>query len=190
MQQLRMYWKPQATVWPQPPEGWSYRTYNGTQADAQAWLEICRNGLLQPQDGPEVFDACILSRPDFVPSALFFVERAGQPVATVTALLDQDGTGTLHMVGALPASRGCGVGGLLCRMGQASMWERGCRRAYLTTDDFRIPAVNSYLSAGFVPVEYDEGLAQRWTALLAQIGRTNVPFVREDGTSAGLLNPA
>ena len=36
MKQLKMYWKPVPTEFPVLPEGWSVRTYNGSEADAQA----------------------------------------------------------------------------------------------------------------------------------------------------------
>lgn len=188
MEQLKMYWKAVPTEWPTAKPGWSYRRYNGSEADAQAWMAICRNGLLRPQDTREVFDTYILQKPGFAPDRLFFVEHEGRPVASITALLEENGQGDLHMVGALPECRGQGVGGLLCRIAQASLWQCGCSGVWLTTDEFRVPAICSYLSAGFLPVEYAEEMEYRWDILLRFLGRTNVPFVNEQGQQIKLLN--
>ncbi len=188
MKQLKMYWKPVETAWPKLQDGWSWRCYNGTQADALAWMDICRDGLLAPSHTVEFFDECILNRPDFRDNALFFVERDGMPVASVCALLDENGVGTMHMVGSLPAARGGGVGRILCQLVQASLWERGCKVCYLTTDEFRVPAIKSYLNAGYLPVDYDVEMDYRWDILLRFLGHTNVPLVKEDGSFVKLLN--
>ncbi len=188
MQQLKMYWKPVETPWPVLQPGWSWRPYNGTETDALAWMDICRDGLLAPTHTRGIFDECILNNPDFAPEALFFVEKDGQPVATVTALLSGQGVGTMHMVGSLPAARGGGVGKILCQLTQASLWQRGCKIGYLTTDEFRVPAIKSYLNAGYLPVDYDVEMDYRWDILLRFLGRTNVPLVKEDGTFVKLLN--
>lgn len=188
MKQLKMYWKAVQSEWPQNTGEWTYRTYNGTQADIDAWMEICHNGLLGPKDTAEIFNTCMLQNPAFAPESLFFVEHEGKPVATIAALTDENKVGLFHMVGALPACRGKGVGNLLSDIAKARLWESGCTHAFLTTDEFRVPAVKSYLKAGFLPVDYDTDMESRWFGLLHFLDVRNVPFVAEDGTVLKLLN--
>ena len=114
----------------------------------------------------------------------------GSPVATVTAIVHPEARrGYVHMVAAAPSCRGLGVGGLMNRIACAVFWEAGCETADLTTDDFRIPAIRSYLSAGFLPVDWDEDMAERWETILRDLGRSQVEMVREDGSPARLLLP-
>lgn len=189
MQQLKMYWKPVPTEYPVLPESWSWRTYNGTQADAQAWADCCRSGLLGLKDGAEAFEVCICKSEGYSPDAVYFIEHDGVPVATITALLDEEKIGHAHYVGAKPEVRGMGVGGWLNQIVQADLWQRGCVKAYLTTDEFRVPAIKSYLSAGFLPVEYDVEMDQRWSRLLRSLERPNVPMVDENGDFVQTLYP-
>lgn len=83
-----------------------------------------------------------------------------------------------------------GVGGWLNAIVQADLWRRGCVKAYLTTDEYRVPAIKSYLNAGFLPVEYDVEMEQRWGGLLRFLDRPNVPMVDEDGNVLRILYPA
>jgi hypothetical protein len=69
------------------------------------------------------------------------------------------------------------------------IWEAGCHGAYLTTDDFRVPAIRSYLRAGFLPVLYQEDMAQRWAAVLQAMGIHNVRALSETGEFLQLLLP-
>ena len=48
---------------------------------------------------------------------------------------------------------------------------QGRNRMTLTTDDFRIPAIRSYLKLGFLPVVDGWEMRRRWQALLAPLGR-------------------
>ena len=189
MKQLKMYWKPVATEMPVLPEGWCVRTYNGSEADAQAWVDCCRSGLLGRSDGVEAFTNCIVNAEGYTPDAVYFIEHDGVPVATITALLDEEKIGHAHYVGAKPEARGMGVGGWLNQIVQADLWQRGCVKAYLTTDEFRVPAIKSYLSAGFLPVEYDVEMEQRWGGLLRFLERPNVPMVDENGDFVQTLYP-
>lgn len=55
------------------------------------------------------------------------------------------------MVCAAPWARGYGIGTALARLAVNELLERGMETAHLTTDDFRLPAIRTYLEAGFVP---------------------------------------
>ncbi len=152
-------------------------------------MDCCRSGLLGLKDGAEAFTTCIVNSEGYTPDALYFIEKDGVPVATVTALLNEDKEGHVHYVGAKPEVRGVGVGGWLNQIVKADLWKRGCEKAFLTTDEFRVPAIKSYLSAGFLPVEYDVDMEQRWSRLLRFLGRPNVPMVDENGDFVRMLYP-
>ena len=52
----------------------------------------------------------------------------------------------------------------------------------LTTDEWRKGAVKSYLSAGFLPGEYAQGMQDRWEAVLEEYGIDSVQMLYEDTT--------
>ena len=52
----------------------------------------------------------------------------------------------------------------------------------LTTDEWRVAAVKSYLSAGFLPVEYAEGMVDRWEKVLAAHHIDQIQMLNEDGS--------
>ena len=72
---------------------------------------------------------------------------------------------------------------MLNSVAMTALYEAGAQVAYLTTDDFRLPAIKSYLKAGFYPVlyareEYDT-MRQRWTSVLEKLGVENPGFIEE-----------
>jgi mycothiol synthase len=48
-------------------------------------------------------------------------------------------------------------------------------QAVLETDDFRLPAVRTYLRLGFVPEPRTPGDARRWSKVLRNLARTGSP---------------
>ena len=189
MKQLKMYWKAEPSTYPENTPEWHYRTYDGSQRDRDAWVEICTHGLLGP-GAEQPFEKYMSSMEIFDENSLFFVEHDGEIVATIAALTDQNKVGLFHMVGAARECRGHGVGNLLAKIAKARLWECGATHAYLTTDEFRVPAVKSYLTAGFCPVNWDTDMEARWLGMLYFLEVTDVPFVEEDGTFIKLLNPS
>ena len=191
MKQLKMLWRCRETAYPDNPwQGFRYRPFSGSEEDVRAWLDICKNGLLPPDAGEEYDRDLLVNWRDYRTRDTWLVEMGGSPVATVTAIVHPEARrGYVHMVAAAPSCRGLGVGGLMNRIACAVFWEAGCETADLTTDDFRIPAIRSYLSAGFLPVDWDEDMAERWETILRDLGRSQVEMVREDGSPARLLLP-
>lgn len=191
MKQLKMLWRSRETSFPENPwKGFDYRPSTGSAEDIRSWVEICKHGLLPPEAGEDSYRDLLVNWKDYRTSDTWFVEREGTPVATVTAIVHPETRrGYVHMVAASPECRGQGVGGLMNRIACAVFWEAGCEAADLTTDDFRIPAIRSYLSAGFLPVDWDEDMTGRWEAILRELGRSRVEMVDEDGRPVRLLLP-
>lgn len=181
MVQLKMFWRTEACEYPKQGDVFTYRAYRD-EADIPVWVDICKNGLLSEEDNNGSFEKRMSGEEGFKLSDVFFVEMNGVPVATVTAIPDRENRiGRVHMVAAKPECRGRGVGAILNEISKARFYECGCIGADLTTDEFRVPAVRSYLRAGFLPVEYDEGMEERWTVWLKEQGYSNIEFIDENG---------
>lgn len=184
MQQLKML-RYQEAVTPRPlPEGYRYELYQGTDGEIRDWVTICRHGLL-PEDGDRAyFKSAILDYPDLTPEKdLFFVvDGDGRRVATSASVCHKNGEGYLHMVAALPECRGLGIGHAMLAHALEIMEVRGCTHATLTTDDFRLPAIKTYLDAGFRPVIYhdpDSDMRERWDRVIAALCYEPVAYVSE-----------
>ena len=49
-------------------------------------------------------------------------------------------------------------------------------RIFLGTEDFRLPAIYTYLKLGFEPWNYDPRTAERWQGILERIARRTSPL--------------
>jgi len=106
--------------------------------------------------------------------AVYVVTWEGRPVATASSRVDAvqfPGSGYVHWVGALPGHAGRGLGSALMVRLLEDFQEREYRDAVLETDDFRIPAIRSYLRCGFNPVYEVKGedLRSRWSAIFQAV---------------------
>ena len=155
------------------PSGFEYERYCGLDAQIDDWLRICKEGLIAPSAGRQGFLDTIAHYPDLDPAEdLIFVRTAtGERVATIAFVLHPGGVGYLHMVCCLPAFRGLGIGTAMTSYALARLEARGIEYTYLTTDDFRLPAIRSYLRAGFVPCEDNAEMRFRWAAVRAALGQ-------------------
>lgn len=75
----------------------------------------------------------------------------------------------IHMVACKEEFRGRGFGTLLNTLALKVLKDEGMETAYLTTDDWRVPAIKSYLRAGFRPVIPDDETDARWKAVFEKI---------------------
>ncbi|MBQ7322158.1 MAG: GNAT family N-acetyltransferase [Clostridia bacterium] len=167
------------------PEGWRYELYHGTREEIADWIEICKNGLFGPNLNEEAFGKYILRWRDLVPEKdLFFVVNAeGMRVATIAYVRYADGTGYVHCVGSLPETRGKGVGHAMISHALEMGEEREVSHTVLTTDDFRLAAIKTYLDAGFLPVLYhdpDSDMGARWDKVLAELHYRQVEYIVEE----------
>jgi mycothiol synthase len=79
--------------------------------------------------------------------------------------------GELGWVAGHPAHAGRGLGLATCTAATARFLRAGYRRIYLSTDDFRLPAIKTYLKLGYVPfpaTDSDDHPA-RWQAVLEKL---------------------
>lgn len=88
---------------------------------------------------------------------------------------------TVHAVAASADHKGKGLGRIVTQLVMQEAQKRGIAETYLTTDDWRIPAVKIYLDLGFRPVLWDTDMRQRWEKLLRFFDRHDVPAVDDEG---------
>jgi mycothiol synthase len=80
--------------------------------------------------------------------------------------------GYVHYVGARVSERGRRLGEVVTRRVLVHFAAAGLDQAVLETDDFRLPAVRTYLRLGFVPESRTPGEARRWSKVLRNLART------------------
>ena len=167
------------------PAGYSLRTYR--PGDERAWGEIMEaaGGIGQGWTVERVRERMI-DREQFEPQGMFFATsdaEGGQPVATATAWRATAGErdqGNVHMVCALESHRARGLGRLVTLAVLRYLRQRGFQRADLSTDDWRLAAIKSYLGLGFVPVylpdpDGTDPHEPRWSAIFAQLLAPRAP---------------
>lgn len=190
MSQLKMYWLKGTEIKNlQLPEGYSFSKYKD-ESDVAAWIECCKNGLIADDADEEIFHVKIEKR-DGVNMAedVFFLDFNGEHIATFTAIYHPDrNCGEVHMVGMKTEFRGKGLGKYLNNKAIAKLNKQNVDYIFLTTDEWRKGAVKSYLSAGFVPVIYEDDMEERWKAVLTEYNIDSVGAVNEDFTPYGTIS--
>jgi mycothiol synthase len=114
---------------------------------------------------------------DYKPERVFFACRNQIPMATGSAWFRKEfgyTAGYLHMVGALSCCSGKGLGLQASLAALHRMAEEGRKSAILHTDDFRIPAIITYLKLGFKPKLTHESHPDRWKKLLMDLARQDL----------------
>ncbi|MBR2730373.1 MAG: GNAT family N-acetyltransferase, partial [Clostridia bacterium] len=190
MAQLKMYWFPGTPIDDAPlPDGFAFSNYQ-CEADKDAWVEICKNGLVGDDADASAFDGAILDREDVDPfKDVFFLDYNGEHIGTFTAYIHKDEqVGDFHMVALRTDFRGRGLSKYLSAAACKKLEAEQCRFILLTTDEWRKGAVKSYLTAGFKPVEYDLNMENRWNAVLEEYGIDSVEMVYEDGTPYKIIH--
>jgi len=151
------------------PDGYELRTYE--PGDEAAWCEIMEGNVGRNWTVERCRQKIVLD-PRFAPANLFFATREGRPVASACAwrrTSEDSPIGTIHMVAALAPHRGRGLGHLLNSAVLRRLKELGFRKAYLLSDDWRLPAIHSYLRAGFQPFHTHISHAERWEAVFRNL---------------------
>lgn len=190
-QQLKMILFPKKKLPLGLPEGCRVVRFSGSDADIADWVRICKNGLVADDAGREAFDRTILNRPDVHPlQDVFFIERDGKKIATVTAMdnFENTGMGGIHMVSVATEARGQGLGNVLVRIAENKLYQSHCRIARLTTDEWRKAACKCYLNAGCYPVNYDKDMPERWTDVITELGIDSVQMLDNNGEPDQVLH--
>ncbi len=153
------------------PEGHLLRA--SQPGDAAHWERIVATAF-GGEPGRYDFERILRSHPSYRPERILFVtDPSGRPVATASAwqmpgiLAD---AGTVHYVAVLPEAQGRHLGTCVTLATLHHMVAEGFTRATLTTDDFRLAAIRTYLRLGFEPVLVHENQRERWRRVLSELG--------------------
>jgi len=176
MAQLIMNWSNDGTgaQMPEIPENVEVFRLPEVENGPEEWLEIIRymEQTEKPRPDPSVFRKSLLEYPDFEENLCFFLAVDGEIAATITVICHREKQqGYIHMVASKPQFRGRGLGHLLNEIAVYHLKEQGMQTAYLTTDDWRLAAIKTYLKAGFVPdTESLPEFRERWQAVFQALG--------------------
>ena len=152
------------------PADYEIRTY--IPGDAENWERIITISF-DREDDPIRFEEVMESDPAFSSERIFFVICNSEAVATASAYYRDaqfPDKGMLHYVGVLPGHTGKKLGYWVSLVALHRMTAEGRQGAWLSTDDFRLPAIKTYLNLGFQPFLVDENQSQRWKRVFSELG--------------------
>lgn len=184
MAQLKMYRLFDAPIEePTLPEGYSFVHFVPGK-DEHEWCNCLRGGhLIDDRTDEEAYRDEIINFKDIIPETdIWFIDYNGEHIGTATGFIfAETNIGDMHQVGIKEGFKGRGLAKYLSYIVLSDLKKRGARFVSLTTSESRIPAVKSYLSAGFLPVEYDEGMEERWKGVISSFGIDSIQMLNEDG---------
>jgi len=181
MKQLVMCWENDGIpgVPPKLPEGVVLKTFNDLSDPINTWADIIK--YMAPGEPKELEDKegyysrNMASYPNYNPDKCFFLEVDGVAAATITVICNYETShGYIHMVACKPEFRGKGLGRLMNDIVIYVLKREKMKTAHLTTDDWRIPAIKSYLRVGFKPdVDSCDDFKDRWDAVFEVINNSD-----------------
>jgi putative NIF3 family GTP cyclohydrolase 1 type 2/GNAT superfamily N-acetyltransferase len=154
-----------------PPEGYVVRTFQ--PGDEVGWRVVLNStgslGSWTEERVAKQLEQC------GGPAHVFFVTHAGRPVATACVVRHDQEERTLWevgWVGADPLHQGKGLGYQVVLAALHRIRELGGNEAYLLTDDWRLPAIKTYLNLGFEPDMDHESYSARWAEVRERLRDT------------------
>ena len=155
---------------PELPEGYELRCYE--DADESQYLQLMAKAGFDDWD----HDRLEKERCSVLPDGFFLIVHRATGRAVATALT-QHGPSELHPCGGQlgwvagdPEHKGKRLGLAICAAVVGRCIEAGYRRIYVKTDDWRLPAIKTYLKLGFEPFVFREGMAERWQKVRETLG--------------------
>lgn len=150
---------------PEPPPGYVLRLLRSGEEEALA--RTLANAFPDHAWPVEKALRDLVEAPDVL--ATFVVAHNGLPIATASARdtpNDFPNSGYLHWVACDPAHQGQGLGVLVTLRVLHHFREQRYADSVLETDDFRLPAIRTYLRLGYQPVYRAAGHEARWQKII------------------------
>ena len=136
------------------------------------WTRILSESFGEPEDKFD-FDRAMRSAASYRPERVLFILHDDEPVCTASAWTSPDvaaDIGIVHYLGVLNAHKGQKLGYRVSLAALHRMKAEGRTRAGLQTDDWRLPAIKTYLNLGFQPLLVHENQRERWRTVLDRLG--------------------
>lgn len=176
--QIQMIWpreKLSSPPTPMVPEGYELQVLDLTSPQLETeYIELIENAGFGHWDHNRVQQVLRSVLPD----GLFGVIDTKSRRLVATALANHCPRehhpygGEMGWVAADPRHKGKGLGLCVSAAATARLISAGYRNVYLLTDDFRLPAIETYLRLGYKPLLFSEGVRERWEKVLANLGRS------------------
>ena len=157
------------------PVGYGMRTYR--TGDEVHWARIISDSFGGRERTAQDTENEITGRDVFVPDGLYFATHQGVPVGTACAWrqsVDEKDVGYVHMVGVVAEHTGHKLGKWVSLAVLCYFRDNNFKCSMLDTDDFRIPAIKTYLNLGFIPVYVEEGQPERWRNIFKKLELTHL----------------
>ena len=157
------------------PVGYGMRTYR--TGDEVHWARIISDSFGGRERTAQDTENEITGRDVFVPDGLYFATHQGVPVGTACAWrqsVDEKDVGYVHMVGVVAEHTGHKLGQWVSLAVLCYFRDNNFKCSILDTDDFRIPAIKTYLNLGFIPVYVEEGQPERWRNIFKKLELTHL----------------
>lgn len=152
--------------------GLEIKNWTDMENPLDKWLDIVSYGLTEKKETENFYNICNYCYEYYKPEDCFFFVYNGEAIATITLICNPvKKEGYVHMVAVKPEARGKGIGNLMSFFAVKYFQEKGMQTAYLTTDDFRIPAIKSYLKSGFVADMSNDDFRTRWEKIFELISK-------------------
>lgn len=168
------------------PEGYSFSHFSekNRDTDIRDWNECIRTWDESEETDEQRFKQEIYDYTDIVPEEdMWFLDFEGEHIGTATSFVQKvSGAGDMHWVGIKKEFRGKSLSKYLCYIIQKTLRDRGVKYVSLTTGEGRPAAVKAYLTAGFLPVEYAEGMVDRWENVLEKYNIDSIQMLNEDAS--------
>jgi len=152
------------------PPGYAMRTFR--PGDEEAYIAVMRAAGFETWGESHL--AHVMARS--LPGGIFFLldEPTGAIVATACALHNptagQPFGGEMGWVAVHPDRRSKALGFIVTAAATNRLIEAGYGHVYLLTDDFRLPALKTYLKMGWAPQVALPGMERRWQDVCNKLG--------------------
>ena len=169
MSQLKMERDDTPVTLVDPPQGYYLRPF--VPGDEEAWCRCCIGGELGVNEASVDEFTRVMASDERVDTGniFFIVSETGGLAGTATYQYGRvPSEGYVHMVSVAASHRGKGLARPLVLYTVDRILREGNKSIVLTTDDWRLPAIKTYLNCGFTPCVTDE-TAARWLAVLAKL---------------------
>ena len=156
------------------PEGYELTTLDPDDAEMVHKWELLNDEAF---DSFNSYTKIVGEHKGYYPFCTYIICKDGEIASTATAIYDRGNPrnyGYVHMVAADKKYSGKGLGYQVCLAVLRKHAEMGCSGTWLVTDDFRKPALVTYLKLNMMPVLAAEDHKQRWLNILNEIGREDL----------------